>query len=225
MHLLETRFKETELATFVDGGRNYFAEVWNKIAFAIGIRSSLSEQELQIIAEFLRDEFKTLTLKDISRAFNLYAAQKLEFKNSHFQSLDNVFIGNVLESYKEFTRKANLKPKGYIPVEKQIENKLDPKHEQEKAFKFIEKVYLESGKFPNIANWSEAFIYAEEKGIINLSIEEKEKIKQLIILQDKQEKFQRRQETGIKNIVSKLKPFELKVRCREQAIINHFKKL
>ena len=223
MHLLETRFKETELATFVDGGRNYFAEVWNKIAFAIGIRSSLSEQELQIIAEFLRDEFKNLTLKDISRAFNLYAAQKLEFKNSHFQSLDNVFIGNVLESYKEFKRKANLKPKGYIPVEKQIENKLDPKHEQEKAFKFIEKVYLETGKFPNIANWSEAFIYAEEKGIINLSIEEKEKIKQLIILQDKQEKFQRRQETGIKNIVSKLKPFELKVRCREQAIINHFK--
>jgi len=223
MHLLETRFKETELATFVDGGRNYFAEVWNKIAFAIGIRSSLSEQELQIIAEFLRDEFKNLILKDISRAFNLYAAQKLEFKNSHFQSLDNVFIGNVLESYKEFTRKANLKPKGHISVEKQIENKLDPKHEQEKAFKFIEKVYLETGKFPNIANWSEAFIYAEEKGIINLSIEEKEKIKQLIILQDKQEKFQRRQETGIKNIVSKLKPFELKVRCREQAIINHFK--
>src|SRR5690554_2189211 len=110
MNSLEIRIKETQdLTSFQENGSNRFGEVWNKIAFSLGIRKALTEPELCIILEFMQEFYKTLTLNDVSKAFGLYSAGYLDFNDSHFQSLDNVFIGKVLKSYKEWKRKENAK--------------------------------------------------------------------------------------------------------------------
>ena len=95
------------IAYFNKSEGNAFTETWNKIAFNLGIREKLADFELQLIFDFVSKYFKTLTLQDMSDAFGLYSAQKLNFKNSHYQSMDNSFIGSVLTAYREYTAQQN----------------------------------------------------------------------------------------------------------------------
>ena len=112
-NLLEVRIEQKKgFENYSFEERNLFSEVWNSIAFRLGIRESLVPEELKIIFEFMQKHFKRFSLNDLREAFSYYSAQKLNFKDSHYQSLDNVFIGKVLTSYKEFiAEELRRKPK------------------------------------------------------------------------------------------------------------------
>jgi len=208
---------------FSNNGRNAFSDVWNKIAFSIGIRDQLQTGELTIIFEFMESQFKSLSLANTNEAFILYAAKKLDYDKSHFQSLDNFFIGSVLNSYKEYVRKDNMKVKP-IPVELQLENKVNPKLEMKGAFEFIKKVHEEQGSFPMIANWSDAFLYAESTGLIKMTPEDKDKLKRSTIAEIKTKQIQTRLTTGVKGSVVEFENGNIKVQCRKKALINYFNK-
>lgn len=220
----ELKIRDTETLTdYQEQNVNLFSQTWNKATFSIGIREPLESDELQVIYEFVHEEYKSLSLKDIDKAFRLYASQKLDFKDSHYQSFDNVFIGKVLISYQEWLRKDNLKPKVYIEPSHQIGNKLDPIAEREKAFKFIDKVWSDKKSFPIIANWSDAFLYAEESNLISLSNDEKIKIKEEVELDIKKDYLDQK---SLKGLVESFNLFlekaSLKTECRKKTLQKYF---
>ena len=71
---------------FSNNGRNSFSDVWNKIAFSIGIRDQLQTGELTIIFEFMESQFKSLSLAYLTASSTPFI-QDLEFKIIHLSSL------------------------------------------------------------------------------------------------------------------------------------------
>jgi len=190
-----------------------------KSAVQVGINGSMDDLTMNLLVDFVKKYYGNLEIKQYAEAFELYAAQKLDFKEKPYNNFSTAFVGLILNSYKEWIRKANLKPKAYIPPTHQLENNQDPIAEMEKAYKFIERVYKDSGEFPIIANWSDAFLYAEANGLINLSGEEKQQIKKEIIEEIKLKQVQKRLETGVKGSISEFEEGNIKVLCRKKSLM------
>jgi len=132
-----------------------------KSAVQVGINGTMDDLTMNLLLDFVKNYYGNLEIEQYSKAFELYAAQKLDYKEKPYNNFSTAFVGLILNSYKEWLRKANLKPKAYIPATHQLGNDLDPILEMEKAFNFIERIYKDSGEFPIIANWSDAFLYAQ----------------------------------------------------------------
>jgi len=190
-----------------------------KSAVQVGINGSMDDLTMNLLVDFVKKYYGNLEIKQYAEAFELYAAQKLDFKEKPYNNFSTAFVGLILNSYKEWIRKANLKPKAYIPPTHQLGNDLDPIAEMEKAYKFIERVYKDSGEFPIIANWSDAFLYAEANGLINLSGEEKQQIKKEVIAEIKLKQVEKRLETGVKCSISEFEDKNVKVLCRKKSLM------
>jgi len=194
-----------------------------KSAVQVGINGTMDDLTMNLLVDFIKNYYGNLEMQQYSKAFELYAAQKLDYKEKPYNNFSTAFVGLILNSYKEWLRKDNLKPKAYIPATHQLGNDLDPIIEMEKAFKFIERVYKEEGQFPIIANWSDAFLYAEANGLINLSGEEKQQIKKEIIEEIKLKQVQKRLETGVKGSVSEFDDKNVKVLCRKKSLMQYIR--
>jgi len=190
-----------------------------KSAVQVGINGSMDDLTMNLLVDFVKKYYGNLEIKQYAEAFELYAAQKLDFKEKPYNNFSTAFVGLILNSYKEWLRKANLKPKAYIEPTHQLENNQDPIAEMEKAYKFIERVYKDSGEFPIIANWSDAFLYAEANGIINLSLEEKKRIKKEVLEDIKLKQLQKRLVTGVKGSLSEFDEGNIKVLCRKKSLM------
>lgn len=167
------------IAYFNKSEGNAFTETWNKIAFNLGIREKLADFELQLIFDFVSKYFKTLTLQDMSDAFGLYSAQKLNFKNSHYQSMDNSFIGSVLTAYREYTAQQN---KNKAPETLQIDFNPMPIDKNKQAIKAFNE-FKKKGSYFDFSNI--IYKHLDETGVLNVSTKRKkafwEKAKQNII--------------------------------------------
>ena len=181
-NLLESKIEQKKgFENYSFEERNLLSEVWNSIAFQLGIRESLVSEELKIIFEFMQKHFKRFSLNDLREAFSYYSAQKLDFKDSHFQSLDNVFIGKVLTSYKEFIANELRRKPQKIENKKVKELTFDEiKFEAEQSLKdFKENKNIEN------YNWIFIYNYYKSEGKIRFEGNEakkfQEKIKKEII--------------------------------------------
>ena len=192
-----------------------------KSAVQVGINGSMDDLTINLLLDFVKKYYSNLQINQYAEAFELYAAQKLDFKEKPYNNFSTIFVGLILNSYKEYLRRANLKPKAYIPPSHQIENKVNAAEEMEKAYNFIEKVYKEKGEFPIIANWSDAFIYAELKGFIKLSVKDKQELKMQVLSIINSKQLQKRLDTGIKGNSNEFEDGNLKVQCRKRALINY----
>ena len=190
-----------------------------KSAVQVGINGTMDDLTMNLLVDFIKNYYGNLKIDQYSKAFELYSAQKLDYKEKPYNNFSTAFVGLILNSYKEWLRKDNLKPKAYIPPSHQLGNDLDPIIEMEKAYKFIERVYKEEGQFPIIANWSDAFLYAEANGLINLSGEEKQQIKKEVVEEIKLKQVQKRLETGVKGSVSEFDDKNVKVLCRKKSLM------
>lgn len=152
----------------IDGDtRNLFSEVWNSVAFTIGIKKPLIEQELKIIYDFLTEHFRSLSLEDVREAFSLYSAQKLDHKNSHYQSLDNSFIGCVLSSYKRYKSLEYVINQNKLETKEPLQLVYSTKIGED-SYKFIGQVFKDTGEEPMIANWKHAFYFMWDKEMFDV---------------------------------------------------------
>ena len=190
-----------------------------KSAVQVGINGTMDDLTMNLLLDFVKNYYGNLEIEQYSKAFELYAAQKLDYKEKPYNNFSTAFVGLILNSYKEWLRKANLKPKAYIEPTHQLENNQDPILEMEKAFKFIERVYKDSGEFPIIANWSDAFLYAQANGLITLSAEEKQQIKKEVVAEIKLKQVEKRLETGVKGSISEFEDKNVKVLCRKKSLM------
>ena len=190
-----------------------------KSAVQVGINGTMDDLTMNLLLDFVKNYYGNLEIEQYSKAFELYAAQKLDYKEKPYNNFSTAFVGLILNSYKEWLRKANLKPKAYIPATHQLGNDLDPILEMEKAFNFIERIYKDSWEFPIIANWSDAFLYAQANGLITLSAEEKQQIKKEVVAEIKLKQVEKRLETGVKGSISEFEDKNVKVLCRKKSLM------
>jgi len=175
---------------------NEFKLVFGAIALSIGIREPLELRDFDNIFTFLKRNYGGLNLQEIAEAFDYYSAQRLDFKDSHFNSFDQVFVGKVLKSYQNQKQKERLKPKLIGGQEQRIESTFN---EKKLHFEWLlNNVYLDEskrngrkGEFPEvtICNWKDCYDYMiseemikEKKGI--LLTKQLEKVKNLVTLED-----------------------------------------
>lgn len=162
------RFKDKVIVT------SDFTDVFNNISYGIGIREPLDEVDLDSLFSYLTRNFKLLNLSDVAIAFDLYSAQKLDFKESHFNSFDRVFIGKVLTSYETY-KKAQQKLKEFRYDKPKETNKGWSMHEKKHHFEWLKGIYFEeserNGKsmsFPKvlIASFKDVYDYMINENLI-----------------------------------------------------------
>lgn len=171
---------------------------WNDLDFAIkiwglivGLNNGTDLVMRKTISSFLVEYYPSITAKELFEAFRLYAAQKLDFKDSVYDNMNPTFIGKVLNSYKEYCRKRNIiKVTSHSEPQKALEApKLDPEQEGKRAFQFIKDNWKEGDIRPY--NWTDAFKWLK----LDLSENDKEKLKKQVLKNiaiEKQKRKERR---------------------------------
>lgn len=147
-----------------------FKDVFQKISYDIGIKEPLDLNDLDNIYTYIKRFNGLLSLKDVVDAFDMYSAQELEFKDSHFGSFNKVFVGKVLKSYAKKKEGEAVKPKLHQPIPR-----VDSGFNEKKAHYewLLNDIYLNEkhegiGKFPYVllCNWKDVFEYMVSEQMI-----------------------------------------------------------
>jgi len=77
----------------------------NLFSFNIGSKDKFQEQDFEIVRQHIKENFNHLSAEEIQEAFTLYVAQKLDFKDSFYGELSNLFISKVLNSFRDYQMK------------------------------------------------------------------------------------------------------------------------
>lgn len=103
--------KETKTivkATFSDKIRDLGEEGWHKVYVVLlkwckflGIKEAPDKEEMTLILFFIKQHFAEFTLDEIVNAFNLAVARKLNIDPNHYQNFSSLYVGGILNAYKE----------------------------------------------------------------------------------------------------------------------------
>lgn len=91
-----------------------------KWRYYIGIREELSQEELFMNVNFIRENFNELNLVDIDQAINLSLKGDLNIDAEHYQNFTPLYISKILKAYKEYRGKVIYDIRETI---NQVENK------------------------------------------------------------------------------------------------------
>jgi len=73
-----------------------------KWRFYIGVKEELSQEELFMNVNFIRENFSELNLVDINQAINLSIKGALNVDVEHYQSFTPLYISKILNAYKKY---------------------------------------------------------------------------------------------------------------------------
>ena len=141
-----------------------------------GVKPMPLDEEMRMFVEYVAEHFYRFSLLEIDNAFNLATAGKLNVDPNHYQSFNVIYISNILNAYVEF------RGKYILDYRKKLEEsqKVEPT-EEEKTQLMIEGIleafdrYKEEPYF-NPFGWV-SYDFLTRLGVINLSNEQKEDIK------------------------------------------------
>lgn len=80
-------------------------DIVGKWRYYIGIKEELSQEELFMNLNFIRENFSELNLVDINQAIDLSIKGDLDVEVEHYQSFTPLYISRILKSYKEYRNK------------------------------------------------------------------------------------------------------------------------
>jgi hypothetical protein len=104
-------------------------DIIGKWRFYIGVKEELSQEELFMNVNFIRENFNELNLVDINEAINLSLKGVLNVDVEHYQSFTPLYISKILNAYKDYRNniiydirqsllKIDNKPKQLSPKDK-----------------------------------------------------------------------------------------------------------
>jgi hypothetical protein len=218
---IEKRFKDSPIAS------KQFKASLLAICYNLGIRDIPDDKDLDNRFNFLKRNFGLLRINDIDISFELYSAQELDFKDSHFNSFDNVFIGKVLKSYQEWKQKEAKKPKLLKPIGMDIqidEPKKTKEQYAEDEFKHLDENYEKALKGFMLVDWNAAYWWMLTNKIIEVDKDTLEMFAENVradIEHDiKVRKAERRDFKLEQKILDHPKSF--KIECRKRYLINYY---
>ena len=178
----------------------------------------LTKENMELMVNFLRNNFKTLHFKELKEAFEVGVTGALDVDLTHYQNFNALYVSKVLQAFKRYQQK-NYKP----PKRTELEY-IPTKEDDETHFNFIANVFKETKQAPLIANWNAAYLHAEKLGLITLSNDEKGMFMENVIEELKEEKqrlkVQRLNWSSIEETLTT--PALLKYECRKRILIKYF---
>jgi hypothetical protein len=102
-----------------------------KWRFYIGIKEELSQEELFMNLNFIRENFSELNIVDINQAIDLSIKGDLQVDVEHYQSFTPLYISKILKAYKEYRGKVIYAIRDKIekvenkPIELTIDEKIE----------------------------------------------------------------------------------------------------
>ena len=170
---------------FRDLTPNFNHKTWRDIekllfgcSYTIGVSNPPEPEMLQSICRILKNQHPDVNASEVMEAFDMYAGQKLDFKTSHYNSFDALFVSNVVTSYKRYraTELSKIKRVTFDESKSRVEKaELLAYYERELFQKFNEF------KKTKQLNWdlmksNALYKQLEEMGVIEISVEEKKLI-------------------------------------------------
>lgn len=179
-----------------------------------------TSESLMLIANYIKNNFQFIDFNEIKEGFEHGIKGELDINLQHYQSFNALYVSNVIQSYKRYKAKKEAIPKKAIEL---------PLPEEDPAihFNFIALYFKKTGEVPMIANWNEAYKYAEDTNIINIPISKKYLIKEEVVEELKRErqrlKYNRLNYSEIDNTLNS--DSLMKYECRKKILIDYFKNL
>ncbi len=141
-------------------------------AIMMGLRKPLTDKERETLVQFIDRQFYNLTINDVTLAFELGAAGKLEVNAELYENFSLPYVGKILEAYQKFLAQAKLHVPAAerLPVEKQlppVDQKLADAEEEKYYYDSLVKYIKEHGKFPLLWDWVAAYFYMEDNGMVD----------------------------------------------------------
>lgn len=186
------------------------------------------EEPINMIVDFICHEFQDYTIEEMKLAFYKAKSRKMECNVEHYNKLDIDYVGKVLQAYRKL-RESEIK---LVAAKERGKKKIAPINDDPKvAYNQLKKIYQDENN-PMIrlglvlGNWNDAFSYAEEQGLIEITDEEKRDYFKTLKITLEEERRELRV-TGTKSqreqVDSALKNMQLE--ARKRLLIAHFKEL
>lgn len=213
-----------------------FFEIGNRlyaISRAVGITKPFSATEdLPALKLFILQQFGEMAMDEIGYAFELGAAGKLQKPLELFNSFNIIKLGEVLNNYRTYFKQEKKKHLAYLKdleIEQEKERgQLLPKSDGKDSYDRIAAYVRKNDMFPMVEDWQGAYLYLEAKGIIVLTLEEKQQLFDLHLRAIKQElHLERKKMRGDgreKNESEEGQRAQAKARCRKNMVQNYFNK-
>lgn len=141
----------------------------------IGLDSKPTLLEAKVLMEYMIEFLKRYSLEEMELAFKTMAQNKTE-KIEHYGKFSASFLQDVMDNYRLYRDKLTGEERRnqesvYTPGDKQDEKEM---------YDFIDGYCDREQRLPYAGPWTHAYNYMIDKGIINPSEEEKEKIKRIV---------------------------------------------
>ena len=175
---------------------------------------------MQIIVNYIRNNFQYFEFSELKESFEHGIKGELDINLQHYQSFNAMYVASVIQAYRRLKARKQMIPQ-------KVKELPMPKDEQKTHFEFIEKSFKETGSEPLLANWNEAFKYAEESGKIKMSLINKHRVKTEVIdeLQRERQSLTVRR-LNFSSVDETLNSESLiKYECRKKILIEYFKTL
>jgi hypothetical protein len=146
-----------------------------------GITPAPDKQTRDMLIVFLQKNFAYFTLQEMTNAFNLAIARKLPIKDiNHYNQLSGQWVSQILQSYQIERNKALSKYNDEL-AKLELENGSEISEEEQdkimdQAIKSAYKKYKDSPSEGLVDMGNSMYNYMERKGIINLSVSEKNEL-------------------------------------------------
>lgn len=175
-------------------------------------------ESLQFIVNYIRNNFKSIDFNELKEGFEHGVKGELDINLQHYQSFNAMYVANVIQAYRRFKAKKSATPQKLkeLPL---------PKEEQEVHFNFIKMYFEKTKEPPMLANWNEAFAYAEKHKIIQIPIARKHLIKAEVIDELQRERQRLKvQRLNFNDVDATLNSDSLiAYECRKKILIEYFK--
>ena len=101
--IVNAMFQE-KLKDLPEGGWQKVYTILLKWCKFLGIKEVPDKEDMKMILFFMKKEFGDLTLDEVVNAFNLGVARKLDIDPNHYQNFSPLYVGGILNAYKEYKK-------------------------------------------------------------------------------------------------------------------------
>lgn len=171
------------LANFVTPDHNAVLEGrLHGISLSVGLREPISDIEMSAIVNFIKSQFGEFTMEELSLAFELAMARKLNTEASAFNSFSCEYVGRVLSAFREFRREANRKKIKCDAAQKSIamlsdEDLRTREEKNQDSFNAITTYIEENKSMPIIWAWDSIYEHIVASGIKSFMEGEKKRVR------------------------------------------------
>lgn len=189
----------------------------------IGVNpEKLVKEDLDLIIDYIKRNFKRLSTADIRLAFEIGVKGELDFDLQHYQSFNTMYVANVLLSYKRYCADQNRRNKEIQtkPLKELTFNELED-HGKKALMAHKDEEDLSDFR------WSELYFYYKKKGFISFNTTEINRFQEQV-REDLKAEMKQRSDDGKSNKVYSLlleSKALFQCECRKRAVLKYFETL